>query len=363
MTALFAATTVAAGLTALVIPPPALATAAPAPSARASAGMAYDAAHGEVVLFGGFDAALGDTWTWDGVTWRQLHPAHSPSPRGAMGMTYDAARGEVVLFGGYDGAGDLRDTWTWNGTDWHSKHPAIRPSARDGMGMTYDAARGEVVLTGGYSIAGGAHVRDTWTWDGTTWTKQHPLASPSGRDSVGMAYDASRGEVVLFGGFDDSASSLGDTWTWNGTTWTREHPATSPSDRGGPGLTYDAAAAEVLLFGGRSVDVGTLGDTWTWDGTIWRVPFIAHLHLSPKSGPPGTVVQVTGTGFAAVEKVTITFIDSGAGKSVLGTFATDATGHLTAQVTIPLNSTAGAQKITGVGKVSDQRAKATFTVT
>ena len=33
-------------------------------------GMAYDAAHGQVVLFGGFNTrALGDTWTWDGAAW------------------------------------------------------------------------------------------------------------------------------------------------------------------------------------------------------------------------------------------------------------------------------------------------------
>ena len=33
-------------------------------------------------------------------------------------MAYDAARGVTVLFGGYDGANYLGDTWEWNGTSW-----------------------------------------------------------------------------------------------------------------------------------------------------------------------------------------------------------------------------------------------------
>jgi hypothetical protein len=52
------------------------------------------------------------------------------------------------------------------------------------------------------------------------------------------------------------------------------------------------------------------------------------VHLSPKSGPPGTVVDVTGTGYASLEQVTIKFIDTVNGKTVLGTFATDATDRL-----------------------------------
>jgi hypothetical protein len=43
--------------------------------------MAYDAAHAQVVLFGGFGGdiggtSLGDTWTWDGTDWTQ-RPAGS----------------------------------------------------------------------------------------------------------------------------------------------------------------------------------------------------------------------------------------------------------------------------------------------
>src|SRR5207247_2076587 len=155
----------------------------------------------------------------------------------------------------------------------------------------YDATHDEVVLFGGANENGA--LRDTWTWDGTTWTQQHPATSPAGRVVMGMAYDAAHGDIVLFGGYN--GSDLFDTWTWDGTAWTLQHPATSPSARDSMGMAYDAARGESVLLAGYNGSVGFLGDTWTWDGTTWRVPFVARLHLSPASGPPGTVVQATGS--------------------------------------------------------------------
>src|SRR2546422_7133759 len=101
-------------------------------------GMAYDAARGQVVLFGGCCAGdlLGDTWTWDGIDWTQRTPAHAPSARFAT-MAYDAARGQVVLFGGLYNGTSFDDTWTWDGTDWTQRTPAHAPSARCCMGMAY----------------------------------------------------------------------------------------------------------------------------------------------------------------------------------------------------------------------------------
>src|SRR5881628_2028 len=86
---------------------------------------------------------------------------------------------------------------------------SMGPAARDNMGMADDAARGRVVLFGGYEF--GSFVADTWTWDGTAWTEQHPTHSPIGRCCMAMAYDAARRLVVLFGG-GYAYGSLGDTW-------------------------------------------------------------------------------------------------------------------------------------------------------
>ena len=40
------------------------------------------------------------------------------------------------------------------------------------------------------------------------------------------------GKVVLFGGSPSGQGDVvGDTWVWDGTQWTEEHPAHSPPAR------------------------------------------------------------------------------------------------------------------------------------
>ena len=63
--------------------------------------MAFDAATGSVVLFGGQSRtrSLDDTWTWDGSGWTQAHPATSPPPLDNAQMTYDPVSRDVLLVG------------------------------------------------------------------------------------------------------------------------------------------------------------------------------------------------------------------------------------------------------------------------
>jgi hypothetical protein len=76
--------------------------------------VAYDAATGNVVLFGGANGGVFNaTWVWDGTTWTQQHPATSPPAQAAAAMAYDATTGTVVLFSGDGSKGLLGGTWTW----------------------------------------------------------------------------------------------------------------------------------------------------------------------------------------------------------------------------------------------------------
>jgi hypothetical protein len=56
----------------------------------------------------------------------------------------------------------------------------------------------------------------TWTWDGSTWTKQDPATHPSARWSTSMAYDTATGNAVMFGGRNNNGLPSG-TWTWDGS--------------------------------------------------------------------------------------------------------------------------------------------------
>ena len=285
------------------------------PPPRAYIGMAYDAARGNVVLFGGWNGVgyLADTWTWDGATWapqasnlprtqgkrrhglrpgsRGGRPVRRMERIGSAGRHVDVGRhdvdaadpldisigqvrpsdgvrpapGVLVLFGGQGLSGILGDTWTWNGTNWHLEQPPTSPDARSLVGMA-DYGLTRVVIFDGWDGFLTYH-RQTWAWDGATWAMARRPPRPSGRASVGMAFDAARGEIVMFGGTHGTGVRLDDTWTWS-RVW-EQHPAVSPSERDGMGMAYDEAHQVVVLFGGYHP--GVLGDTWTWDGALWTL--------------------------------------------------------------------------------------------
>jgi hypothetical protein len=327
----------------------------PPPSGSYFYGLAYDAADGEVVAFGG---TAGETWTWDGTDWTKRTPAHSPSPRQDMGMASDDASGEVVLFGGFNSTrGYLGSTWTWDGTDWTHRTPAHSPRPRVLPGMAYDTARSEVVLFGGEASDGNAlFLGDTWTWDGMDWTKHTPAHSPKGRQGAGMADDIAHGKVVLFGG-----RRFGDTWTWDGTDWTKHTPAHSPYLRLDMGMAYDAASGEVVLFGGECAIA--CADTWTWDGTDWTQRPAGTISVSQKSGPPGVNILVQGWSFAVLENVKLYFVDSSQGTTYLTEIQAGPYGGFGAVITIPNTATQGAQRVKAKGLTSGRIATVPFTVT
>lgn len=191
------------------------------------------------------------------------------------------------------------ETWTWDGSNWTKQVPQTAPSFRSGHALAYDSKHGQVVMFGGNN-GGQLEFNETWTWDGSNWTQQFPAASPPGRDGLAMAYDAAHAETVAFGGqivtFLQNggfySTLLNDTWEWDGSNWTQELPQNTPPARWIPEMAYDSTHAKVVLFGGyNGIDPPYFQDTWTWDGGP----------LPPVLPSIGSVVSATAFGgFAAV---------------------------------------------------------------
>jgi hypothetical protein len=212
-------------------------------------------------------------------TWVPESPATVPPARQLESMTYDAAHGRVVMFGGTKSSsgalasGALGDTWTWDGSNWTKMNPSTTPGARFGSGMTYDPALGKVVLFGG-SNQGNAFLNDTWTWDGSNWAPLFPSTPPPAAPSASLAYDAAAGSVVLYEvpAGQKGNPPLAQTWNFNGTNWNMAS-VPNPPYRSWPGMTYDRGNGVVVLFGGEQVAKGGaityLNDTWTWNGSGW----------------------------------------------------------------------------------------------
>ncbi len=237
------------------------------PSRRVGSALAYDAARGEVLLFGGanhgnaLDGTFDDTWLWDGQSWRE-HKGAPIFERRDAAVCYDSARQRVVLFGGRDRTWGYplipRDTHEWDGTQWITLPGG--PGNRFGAAMAFDERRSRAVLFGGQvsPYYGGGGLQDTWEWDGTTWTQALPATKPPPCTTPAMAYDPVRGEIVMV-----CAST---TWTYDGVDWSMRQPTRSPSPRPGAAMTYDPTRGAVVFAGGYGQSTFEL---WEWSGGDW----------------------------------------------------------------------------------------------
>lgn len=300
----------------------------PPPAPRTSAGVAYDQARGQLVLFGGVGGTrlFNDTWTWNGKSWTQQHPAATPPAREQSSMAYDTARHVVLLFGGIgptQSSGpstvNLNDTWTWDGQAWTQRQPKHVPALTESWltAMAFDPISRMVLL---YGHTAADYKMQTWAWDGSDWIQMHPLSDPGidmptmvstadhalllgvgaqigGRyftqtwswdgsewkrlnpqvnlpaDQFAIAFDEQRNRVVAL-------DVNGDTWTWDGLSWTRQHPSAFPSGMGY--LVYFSALKEVISWGDQ-YNVGN-GELWAWAGSNWILLAVGPTHPSNTRG-------------------------------------------------------------------------------
>lgn len=202
--------------------------------------------------------------------WVPVEPSQRPGPLAEAKAAYDLKRNRLVMFGGktYDRQRDQwiyqNDTWEWDGETW-IKMPVDgpRPEARVLPGMAYDESRGVVVMFGGLSQNG--YLSDTWEWDGRKWTKQCPCNSPSARSGQEMFYDPVRKKVVLYGGYNRK-DFYNDAWELDSEhhTWNKIELEGKSPFAGYFALTYSPEENYALaLLNGISPS------TWAFQGSAW----------------------------------------------------------------------------------------------
>ena len=195
-------------------------------------------------------------------------------------MAYDPATQTVILFGGDDGQTALGDTWSWDGSGWSRLYAAVSPAPRTRALMAYDPGTHRLVLTGGSAMSGGEKSGsvdgDTWTWDGSTWSPQPaaglPVAASTGQGMT-LATDDGSGQLILVTGFGGTGCQAAQTWSWSGTSWAQLHPVTSPVGADDGLLADDPVSGELDLFatsGGCPGDADQPTALWSWDGTTWE---------------------------------------------------------------------------------------------
>lgn len=212
-----------------------------------------------------------------------VYPPSTPPPR--LGGTFGAHETSgmcLLLFGSDAISGAQRtDAWRFQGDTW-SPQPGAQPPWREETMVAFDATRGELVLFGGNN--GSSLLDDTWRWNGTQWTLANLVVRPPARARAAMAFDRQRQRVVLFGGRSTGSppSYLSDTWEWNGTHWQLSAASPGPLAREDAMMAFDPVSRSLLLYGGTAA-IGWTGvprtDTWSHDGVTW-------IQRQPATPPP-----------------------------------------------------------------------------
>jgi hypothetical protein len=249
------------------------------PSARFETRMAYDPTNTHMILFGGATAVdrgtkvayyFSDTWEWDGIRWIPRYPFHVPPARSGHVMVTDTNRNQIIMFGGHNTKGDLNDTWIYKNGDWTEIDTPNTPPARQLAGGAFDPIRDRLVLFAGTQTSADGKtftsIRDTWEFDGTTWTKiggDGPAVS-----KPILVYDAARNQVIALA-LNSTAGTEMYTYDAAAGTWTQIKPATLPPCVNEGMATYQSSNNTVLYTGGVCSGSAALDETYEWDGTNW----------------------------------------------------------------------------------------------
>lgn len=221
--------------------------------------------------------------------------AAQPEPRSSASLAFDAKTGQLVLFGGA-AEQSLGDTWVWQSSSWRQVQPPTSPPPRENAALGYDPAGGQLVLFGGDSVGDGGQVRDhtdTWTWDGSSWTEQHPRHHPAFGISPRMATDAARGVLLLVTQPGNTSSSLApvQTWTLRDNDWHAESGDSAPLAgvfAAGSGHQGLADGGDARPIAGSNDYTGSAGIGW--DPVSRHVLYVEHVVVADAPVPQNGLV-------------------------------------------------------------------------
>ena len=152
------------------------------------------------MLFGGVDPndhSLGDTWLFDGTSWKQVSGQAPPARRHAA-FAYDPDLNGCVLHGGSeDDAGNrtFGDTWLFWNKVWKPLGKGFETDRRDDHGLAYHRGARRMVLLEGVAGKRGLLVRDATGWRAVELNPLHPR-----HQCAPLVWDDALGGLLLHGG-------------------------------------------------------------------------------------------------------------------------------------------------------------------
>ncbi|MGI0028412.1 MAG: Kelch repeat-containing protein, partial [Nitrososphaera sp.] len=272
------------------------------PPARRSHAMAYDPVNKVVIVFGGYGngSHLADTWALDlkNKAWINMTSPNSPSARAATAMIHDPVNKRMVLFGGFAQGHSIvsNDTWGYSypTNSWTELRPDDAPSERASYGMAYDSTRHEIVLFGGFTERG--YFNDMWIYniEENAWRELSTSGEvPSPRGAMGFVYDIRNDVFIMFGGFSDRGF-FSDTWVFEPQSgaWDRKEPSDSPPPIR-TRMVYDNSTGRAIFFGGDTISPESEEGAPEPYSEVWAYDFAANLWTSieTSNAPPARALN------------------------------------------------------------------------
>ncbi|MCI4345700.1 MAG: hypothetical protein L3K07_02955, partial [Thermoplasmata archaeon] len=211
------------------------------PSPRIGAVMAWDAADGYVLLYGGENAhstVVGDTWSYQNGSWTNLTATVSgtPPPLAVASLAYDPTSHRTILFSGITsgGVGPIEVTWAYHNRTWTNvtASAGTPPSPRVFEAMVTDTTDAQVLLFSGSLTGSAPWDHDTWSYKGGTWTNitgaagysfgnlLYPVGSDDPADHGVLAF-----ALYIQGPGAASATLLYSSGVWRNVSATITHPS------------------------------------------------------------------------------------------------------------------------------------------
>jgi hypothetical protein len=189
------------------------------PQPRDGHRMIYDTASGDIFLHGGrkwISAGnynyYGDLWRYDvsGQSWTNLTDSTTVSGRSRQSMCFDSRHGDIYVFGGFNASGYNNETWKYNiaTNNWTLLSPTgVVPSPRGAHDMVYDSANDNIYLFSGKNqdTPNPVVLNDFYMFNVSTqnWSQVSlPVSqAPTPRIQYGIAYDRFENIFYLSGGY------------------------------------------------------------------------------------------------------------------------------------------------------------------
>jgi hypothetical protein len=232
------------------------------PPARHRGAMVYLDSREQSLLFGGQaddGALLSDTWTYSDRRWRRVQSrGTAPSPRCGHCLVFDERTGVAVLFGGITPDDQpLGDTWLFDGTSW-KKVAGMGPPARRYAAFAYDPGLKGCVLHGGAEDDHGRRMfADTWLFQDNTWKQLGKGFDTDPRDDHGLGYHRGAQRLVMLEGVGGARGILTrEAAGWRAVQANPLHPRHQCSP-----LVWDEELGGLLLHGGEVRHGGPQFDT------------------------------------------------------------------------------------------------------